>query len=115
MNRIEFTAKISQLINQMIAEGDRPVIDWVLRTAEVQKILFDKDLSNCDGYKKKSAHQSGTAMDIYLADDKGNIIFDVTAKGNEKYKKRMLYWHSVWDKNFEGDKRIVWDYPHFEG
>jgi len=99
----------------MVSEGDRPVIDWALRTAEVQKILFDKGKSKCDGYIKKSAHQFGIAIDLYLCDDKGHIIFDTDKPENEFYKKRMLYWHSVWDKNFEGDKRIIWDMPHFEG
>ena len=115
MNRQEFTVKIMQLLKQMIDEGDKPVIDWALRDAYIQKHLFDLKLSKCDGITKKSAHQFGTAVDIYLTDDKGNIVFDTNNPTNIEYKKRILYWHSVWDKMLGGDKMITWDSPHFEG
>lgn len=36
-----------------------------LRTASEQKYLFDQDKSMCDGYEKKSYHQSGNALDFY--------------------------------------------------
>lgn len=36
-----------------------------LRTAEEQKSLFDENKSNCDGYKNKSYHQTGKALDFY--------------------------------------------------
>jgi len=36
-----------------------------LRTAEFQKGLCDKGLSNCDGYKDISRHQTGEALDFY--------------------------------------------------
>ncbi len=36
-----------------------------LRTAEDQNKLFNQKVSKCDGYAKKSYHQSGNAFDIY--------------------------------------------------
>lgn len=36
-----------------------------LRTAAVQRELFKKKVSKCDGIKNKSAHQSGLAFDVY--------------------------------------------------
>ncbi len=47
-----------------------------LRTAEDQKTIFDKGFSKCDGYNKKSYHQTGNAIDIIpvsggYANDKG--------------------------------------------
>lgn len=36
-----------------------------LRTAEVQNELFRNGKSKLDGYKKKSYHQSGRALDFY--------------------------------------------------
>lgn len=36
-----------------------------LRAAEDQKKLYDLGLSKCDGYSKKSKHQSGRALDFY--------------------------------------------------
>jgi len=35
------------------------------RTAEQQKALYDDGKSNCDGYKSKSYHQTGLALDFY--------------------------------------------------
>ena len=39
--------------------------DGGFRTAETQHGLFLKGASNCDGYIKKSRHQSGKALDFY--------------------------------------------------
>lgn len=36
-----------------------------LRTSEDQNKLFNQGVSKCDGYNKKSYHQSGNAFDIY--------------------------------------------------
>jgi hypothetical protein len=34
------------------------------RTAEEQKVLYDRGVSRCDGYLQKSEHQNGLALDI---------------------------------------------------
>lgn len=39
--------------------------DGGVRTAERQKELFDDKASKCDGYKNKSYHQTGKALDFY--------------------------------------------------
>lgn len=39
--------------------------DGGIRTAERQNELFKKGASKLDGYKKKSEHQSGKALDFY--------------------------------------------------
>lgn len=39
--------------------------DGGLRTAERQNELFKKEVSQIDGYSKKSYHQSGKALDFY--------------------------------------------------
>ncbi len=36
-----------------------------LRSTEEQAELFDSGASKCDGYRKKSRHQSGKALDFY--------------------------------------------------
>lgn len=36
-----------------------------LRTSEEQKKLFDEGKSRCDGFTRKSRHQSGRALDFY--------------------------------------------------
>lgn len=39
--------------------------DGGLRTAERQKELYQYGKSNCDGYRDKSYHQTGKALDFY--------------------------------------------------
>lgn len=39
--------------------------DAGIRTAERQKQLFDSGKSKCDGFRRKSRHQSGSALDFY--------------------------------------------------
>ena len=36
-----------------------------LRTAKDQNQLYNKKVSKCDGYSRKSSHQTGKAFDIY--------------------------------------------------
>ena len=112
MTRREFTIKISQLILIMVQEGERPIYDFMLRSAEEQKRLFDKGLSKCDGTEKISNHQKGIAADIYLVNDDGSVNY-------EWDKEKAIYWHKSWEK-MRGKPMIVFsdgtlDKPHFEG
>ena len=66
MARCEFVKKITQLLSEMINEKDFPLIDYVKRSDEEQNRLFKLKKSQCDGFKIKSAHQRGMAMDIYF-------------------------------------------------
>ncbi|MCS7231757.1 MAG: hypothetical protein RMJ67_06435 [Elusimicrobiota bacterium] len=106
MNRVIFTKMVAELLNYMIKNNDFPVIDYCIRSAEEQKRLFDKGLSKCDGYKIKSKHQLGLAIDIYLADNKGNIQFNWN-------KDKAIFYHKYWEQ-LGGKKMIEWDLPHFE-
>ncbi|RLI53578.1 MAG: hypothetical protein DRP09_15355 [Candidatus Thorarchaeota archaeon] len=105
MNRVEFTEKAVILLLLMILAGERPIIDYVKRSTEEQKRLYKKGLSKCDGVKKKSKHQYGKAIDIYLINEKGRIIWN-----KEKYR----FWHSVWKHILGGKEMIEWDIAHFE-
>ena len=104
MDRVEFTHNLVNLIAAMILEGEHPIIDYVKRSAEEQKRLFDKGLSECDGFNKISAHQVGKAADIYFVED-GKLI---------NPKKGWDYWHEYWEKK-GGKPQILWDRGHFEG
>jgi len=121
MNRREFTRKISQLILEMVEAGDMPVYDYCLRSAKEQKRLFEKGVSGCDGYIKRSRHQSGKAMDIYLVklNSKGKPYVDYNWTDDEK----TLKWHKRWVE-LGGKKMITFtnrlghkieDRCHFEG
>lgn len=121
MNRRTFTKNIAKLLTEMEEAGDMPIIDYCLRSKEEQRRLFDKGVSGCDGTIKKSAHQSGKAMDIYLVRKKsdGGIYVDYAWDDEEK----KLKWHRRWEelggkkmiifKNRNG--KIIEDRPHFEG
>jgi hypothetical protein len=114
MNRIEFTQKITMLLFEMIQEGEHPIIDYALRSQIEQHRLWqigrDKDgnkigqtVTNCDGYKIISGHQSGKAIDIYFIED-GKLA---------PPKKGFAYWHGEWTK-MGGNQDISWDEDHWE-
>ena len=104
MTRVEFTQKISALINEMVYEGEHPIIDYVKRSTVEQKRLFEDGLSNCDGVTNPSKHQSGKAMDIYF----------VKMGGLVEPSKGLIYWHNRWEE-MGGQPMIDWDRGHFEG
>jgi len=104
MTRVEFTANIVDLLYRMRLEGESPIIDFVKRSDEEQKRLFDAGLSKCDGVHKISKHQIGKAMDIYFISD-GRLVSPTLG---------YPYWHDVWEE-MGGGNRIDWDEVHFEG
>jgi len=121
MNRRQFTKNIATLLTEMAEAGDMPVIDYALRSAEEQNRLFKKGVSGCDGYKKKSRHQYGKAMDIYLVKTRkdGSVYIDYNWTDREK----ALKWHIRWQE-LGGKKMITFtnrlghkieDRCHFEG
>jgi len=96
------------------------------RSAELQNELFNQKKSKCDGYKKKSYHQSGNAFDIYAyVDGKASwkrehlvmIGQHILKVAREKFNTN-LRWGADWDQ----DGVFVWDdkdenfadAPHFE-
>ena len=107
-----------------------------LRTAEMQHDIFIAGNSECDGYEKKSYHQSGLAIDFvpyvngtftwnnglaFLTNAK--TIFEcwdemVAAGENQDY---YLHWGGYWgDQDLDGDQlleitdKLGWDMAHFE-
>ena len=87
--------------------------DAGLRTAERQKELFDAGKSKCDGYNKKSYHETGKAFDIYaIVNGKpswNKIALTLIAEHILKVASKMgvkLEWGGSW-KGFK-------DMPHFQ-
>ena len=90
-----------------------------LRTADQQNKLFENGFSKCDGYEKKSFHQSGRAVDVipYI---KGKNIYKM------KEAEKQLLFHKVAVCMLEASNkegvRLNWggnwtswlDRPHFE-
>lgn len=103
MTRVEFTKRIALLLNEMVEAGELPIIDFVKRSEQEQKRLFDANLSKCDGRIVVSQHQVGKAMDIYFVEE-GKLA---------EPKKGIDHWHNRWiDQG--GDPMIMWDKNHFE-
>lgn len=119
MTRVEFTEKIVFLLSQMVAQAEKPIIDYVLRSTEEQQRLFAKGRVNnggqwqivnknevvtyCDGITKPSKHNSATAMDIYFIVD-GKMDFS---------KDRYIKWHKQWE-SMGGRAMLDFDMPHYE-
>jgi hypothetical protein len=103
MDRVEFTENIVSLLHEMILMGEHPIIDFVKRSDQEQRRLFDAGLSKCDGVKNVSKHQTGSAMDIYF----------VGEGGLEDPRMGFNHWHATWE-SFGGKKMIEWDKNHFE-
>ena len=109
MNRREFTKNIVELLQEMIAAGENPILDYALRSALEQRRLYKAGLSKCDGFKILSAHQRGTACDIYLVQTKPKIKVYF-----EWDKLKAGLWHNIWQRK-GGKRAISWDPGHFEG
>ena len=111
MNRREFTDNITILVREMVEDKEQPILDYILRSAEEQRRLFDKGLSRCDGTTNKSNHQKGLAADIYLCESDVTEGVRVNYDWNRDKAKR---WHDRWEE-LGGKPVIEWDLPHFEG
>jgi len=85
-----------------------------LRTAEEQKVLFDKGRSRADGFKKKSYHQTGKAFDIFA-------YVDGKASWEKEYLEPIAM-HILKVAKDEFDINLTWggnwksfqDMPHFQ-
>jgi len=94
------------LIDDMIRQGDHPIIDYVKRSTEEQKRLFEAKLSKCDGVFKVSKHQVGKAVDIYLVKDGALMDWGIVPEKARQY-------HELWE-SLGGAPMISWDQGHFE-
>ena len=106
MTRLEFTHNICCLILEMQDMGERPIMDYVKRSDEEQKRLYDAGLSQCDGINHISMHQIGRACDIYFLSEDGSHLVE-PLWGHE-------HWHQQWEKQYGGKPMIEWDQGHYE-
>lgn len=92
------------------------------RTADEQNEIFLKGYSKCDGYKFKSAHQSGRAIDLVPCLDGVNPVWDLEhakalgASFKTFCKTRGYYvqWGGDWHDDGVMQKKDFDPY-HFEG
>lgn len=78
------------------------------RTPEQQRTLFNSGRSRCDGTKIASKHQSHLARDLFVVNDKSEIVW-----ADAPYATLGAYWEKLggtWGGSFGGFKDIF----HFE-
>lgn len=88
-----------------------------LRTPEEQRELFNTQKSKCDGYDKKSRHQSGRAFDVY-AYHNGLASWDkvhlAMIAGVILSEAKDMGLNVVWGGTFGSNNFNGWDACHFE-
>jgi len=88
-----------------------------LRTAPEQNSLFKKGVSKCDGFKTKSNHQTGKAVDVY-AFVNGKASWDTEhlalIAGVILATAFRLGIKIRWGGTFGSNEMKGWDRPHFE-
>ena len=97
--------------------------DGGIRTAERQNALFKQKVSKCDGYDKKSYHQSGLAFDVYAYVGKASWEEDhlaMVAVAIMQAAAQLGYplkWGGFWKRKkpvFINGIQYGWDMGHFE-
>ena len=121
MNRLQ---QVDQRLQELMlsAIGFSPIDFGIpefggLRTEEEQQQLYKKGLSKCDGYKIKSYHQTGNAIDIY-AYVNGKASWDkihlAIIAGVILGEAKRMNLNVRWGGTFGSDTFKGWDMPHFE-
>lgn len=78
------------------------------RTPEKQRELYDAGKSKCDGTKLRSKHQDHLARDIFIVNDKSEIIW-----ADAPYETLGAYWEKlggIWGGRWGGFRDIF----HYE-
>jgi peptidoglycan L-alanyl-D-glutamate endopeptidase CwlK len=84
------------------------------RTADEQNLLFKQGVSKCDGFNKKSYHQSGNAFDIYgYVNGKATWNKKILTK-IARHLQRVAHDKYNVDLDWGGDWRNFKDMPHFQ-
>ena len=135
IKNIQTTHRILQQLAAAImarSEFDFGILDnGGLRTAEEQNDIFNTGATQCDGYNKKSYHQSGLAIDFvpyiggYTWESK-EAFLQIAKLAFEEIENiymddYFLHWGGFWSaKDLDGDgvlevtDKLGWDLPHFE-
>ena len=94
-----------------------------LRTEGCQNELFIQGLSKCDGFDKKSNHQSGNALDFYAYVNGHtswrplhlSMVAGVILSTAAKLKRDgVVDINLTWGGTFGSDEFDGWDMPHIE-
>lgn len=84
------------------------------RTADEQNLLYKNKKSKCDGFEKKSYHQTGNAFDIYgYVDGKATWNKEILTEIARHIQKVAMERYNV-DLTWGGDWTRFVDMPHFQ-
>lgn len=107
--------KCKEFIEKCSEKNIRVKVISTLRDSEYQKSLYElgrtvpgKKITNCDGTKNKSVHQSGNAFDAVPLDDAGKILWE-----SPLYKTMADVAVSIW-LTAGYYFRSLKDSPHFQ-
>jgi hypothetical protein len=117
--RPDFLAIVKKGLEMLDNSRIAYAITCTTRTAEEQADCFKRKVSRCDGYKIKSPHQSGIAIDIVPLDENECPTWNY-ARYPTAYKRiaaimRIVGAESGQDWEPIGGKTgLGWDPPHYE-
>ncbi|GLI54765.1 hypothetical protein PM10SUCC1_02800 [Propionigenium maris DSM 9537] len=113
--------KLAVIIGAALAEGN---VDFTItsgfRTKQEQQTLYaqgrtkaGKRVTNCDGVKKKSYHQTGKAIDFipYPFDNDWNDTEQFRQVGEELLRVGQLLGYNC---SYGGHWKLFEDWPHFQ-
>lgn len=120
-------ARLNNIDDRMIELAQRSIskspIDFGIpayggmRTAEEQRELFNTQKSKCDGYDKKSRHQSGRAFDVFAYhnyDASWDKVHLALIAGVILSEAKDMGLNVIWGGTFGSKDFHGWDMVHFE-
>ena len=111
-------SRLIDILNELIKIMDITIIEG-LRSAETQNKYYLDNKSKLDGYKKKSNHQTGCAVDLapYPVDWKNTKRFYYMGgmiRGIAKERNIKIRWGGDWDSDGETKDQTFMDLVHIE-
>tara|TARA_E500000318_G_scaffold105243_1_gene111966 strand:- start:523 stop:915 length:393 start_codon:yes stop_codon:yes gene_type:complete len=111
-------SRLIDILDEIIKIMDVTIIEG-LRSAETQNEYYLDKKSKLDGYKKKSKHQTGRAVDLapYPVDWKNTNRFYYMGgmiQGIAKEKNIKIRWGGDWDRDGETKDQTFMDLVHIE-
>jgi|TARA_R110000824_G_scaffold217562_1_gene404031 peptidoglycan L-alanyl-D-glutamate endopeptidase CwlK len=111
-------SRLIDILDELIKIMDITIIEG-LRSAETQNKYYLDNKSKLDGYKKKSNHQTGRAVDLapYPVDWKNTKRFYYMGgmiRGIAKERNIKIRWGGDWDSDGETKDQTFMDLVHIE-
>jgi peptidoglycan L-alanyl-D-glutamate endopeptidase CwlK len=111
-------SRLIDILDELIKIMDVTIIEG-LRSAETQNKYYLDKKSKLDGYKKKSKHQTGRAVDlapypVNWKDTKRFYYMGGMIRGIAKERNIKIRWGGDWDSDGETKDQTFMDLVHIE-